>query len=46
MIEAFDAMGNHPFVTLFLGLILIIIVHDISEIFKKPKENKEENESE
>jgi hypothetical protein len=46
MREAFDAMGDHPFVTFFVGLIFIVVVHEITEIFKKPKKEEEKNESE
>ncbi len=35
MIEAFDAMSFHPFLTLFLGLFILAIVHEITGIFKK-----------
>ncbi len=35
MREAFDVMGEHPFLTIFLGFVLMIVVSEIAEIFKK-----------
>ncbi len=32
MKEAFDTMGNHPLLTLFLGVVLLLIVGQISEM--------------
>lgn len=37
MKEAFDIMSSHPLLTLFLGLVLLIIVSEIASIFKKEK---------
>jgi|688.fasta_scaffold187141_3 hypothetical protein len=44
MTDAFDTMGNHPFVTLFIGIVLMTIVHDITSIFKKDKNEEPEDE--
>jgi len=48
MTEFFYVMGEHPFVTFFVGIVLITIVHDITGIFKKCdcKEKNNEDESE
>lgn len=35
MREAFDVMSEHPFLTIFLGFVLMVIVSEIAEIFKK-----------
>lgn len=35
MREAFDVMSEHPFLTIFLGFILMVVVSEISAIFKK-----------
>ena len=35
MREAFDVMGEHPFLTIFLGFVLMVIVSEIAEIFKR-----------
>jgi hypothetical protein len=37
MKEAFDVMAEHPFLTVFLGFIFIIVVGEITDIFKKQK---------
>ena len=35
MREAFDVMGEHPFLTVFLCFVLMVVVSEIAEIFKK-----------
>jgi hypothetical protein len=35
MREAFDVMSEHPFLTLFLGFILLGVLGEIKEIVKK-----------
>jgi hypothetical protein len=35
MREAFDVMSEHPFLTLFLGFILIAVLSEIKEMVKK-----------
>lgn len=35
MREAFDVMASHPFLTVFLGIVLMIVVSEITEIFKR-----------
>lgn len=37
MKEAFDTMGNHPLLTLFLGLILVAAIEAIVKPFLKRK---------
>lgn len=46
MVEAFDAMGYHPFLTFFLGLVLLGVVHEITSIFKKCDCDKKKVEDE
>ena len=35
MREAFDVMSEHPFLTLFLGFILLGVLFEIKDILKK-----------
>ena len=35
MREAFDVMSEHPFLTLFLGIILLGVLSEIKEMVKK-----------
>jgi hypothetical protein len=35
MREAFDVMSEHPFLTLFLGFLLLGVLSEIKEIVKK-----------
>ena len=35
MREAFDVMSEHPFLTLFLGFILLGVLSEIKDILKK-----------
>jgi hypothetical protein len=35
MREAFDVMSEHPFLTLFLGFILLGVLSEIKEMVKK-----------
>ena len=44
MREAFDVMGEHPWVTFFIGFIIMICVSQITEIFKQ-KKHKENGDS-
>ncbi len=37
MREAFDVMGSHPLLTLFLGVVLIVCVENFADMFKKNK---------
>ena len=37
MREAFDVMAEHPYLTVFLGFIFMIVVSEITDIFKKQK---------
>ena len=46
MEEAFDAMGNHTIVTLFLGFIIIFVTARITDIFNNNNDNNTKDESE
>ena len=35
MREAFDVMSEHPFLTLFLGMILLGVLSEIKDMVKK-----------
>jgi hypothetical protein len=35
MREAFDVMAEHPLLTVFLGFVLMVVVSEITEIFKR-----------
>jgi hypothetical protein len=35
MRETFDIMAEHPFLTLFLGIIFLLSISEIASIFKK-----------
>jgi len=35
MREAFEVMSDHPLLTIFLGFVLMIVVSEITEIFKR-----------
>lgn len=37
MKEAFDVMGNHPLLTIFLGIILVAVLEQLVKPFKRRK---------
>jgi len=44
MREAFDVMGDHPWVTFFIGFIIMVFISQIADIFKQ-KKHKENGDS-
>jgi len=37
MKEAFETMGSHPLLTIFLGFVLVVIVNEICKALKHRK---------